>query len=49
MRINERDLDGALSFALTQLVQKLMAKNSFALRRRHFDFFEPCDVIFDLT
>ena len=43
------DLDGALSFALAQLVQKLLAKNSLVLKYRHFDFFDPCDVIFDLT
>ena len=35
------DLDGALTFALTQLVQKLLATNSLALRSRHFDFFLP--------
>ena len=45
----QEDLDGALSFALAHLVQKLLAKNSLALRSRHFDFFDPCDVIFDLT
>jgi len=43
------DLDGALSFALAHLVQKLLVKNSLALSRRHFDFFDPCDVIFGLT
>ena len=43
------DLDGALSFALTQLVQKLLTNNCLALRSRHFDFVDPCDVIFDLT
>ena len=43
------DLDGALSFALAHLVQKLLAKNSLALRSRHFEVFDPCDVIFDLT
>ena len=43
------NFDGALSFALTQLGQKLLAKNSLALRSRHFDFFDPCDVIFYLT
>ena len=42
------DLDGALSFALAHLVQKL-TQNFLALRSRHFDFFDPCDVIFDLT
>ena len=45
----QEDFDGALSFALTQLGQKLLAKNSFALRSRHFDVFDPCDVIFYLT
>ena len=39
------DLDGALSFALTQLAQKLLAENSLPFRSRHFDFFDPCDVI----
>ena len=43
------DFDGALSFALTQLGQKLLAKTSLALRSRHFDVFDPCEVIFDLT
>ena len=42
------DLDGALSFALTQLVQKVLAKNSLVRKYRHFDF-DPCDVIFYLT
>ena len=35
----QEDLDGALSFSLAHLVQKLLAKNSLALRSRHFDFF----------
>ena len=43
------DLDGALSFALAYFVQKVLVKNSLALRSRHFDFFDPCDVIFYLT
>ena len=43
------DLDGALSFALAQLVQKVLAKNLLNLKYRHFYFFDPCDVIFDLT
>ena len=30
-----------LSFALAHLVQKLLAKNSLALRSRHFDLFTP--------
>ena len=35
-----KDLDGAVSFALAQLVQKLLAKHSLVLKCRH---------IFDLT
>ena len=42
------DVDGAPSFALTQLDQKFLAKNSLPLRSSHFDLFDPCDVIFDL-
>ena len=38
------DLDGAPSFALTRLVQKLLAKNSLVRKYRHFDFLDPCDV-----
>ena len=40
------DIDRAVSFALAQLVQKLLAKNSLVLKCRHFDFFYPRDVIF---
>ena len=47
--MNKRIFDGALSFVLTQLGQKLLAKNSIALRSRHLEFFNPCDVIFHLT
>ena len=43
------DLDGALSFALAHLVQTILTQSSLTLRSRHFDFFDPCDVIFDLT
>ena len=43
------DLVGALSFALTQLVQKLLAESSLVRKCRHVDFFDPCDVIFYLT
>ena len=39
------NLDGALSFALAHLVQKLLAKNSIALRS-HFDFFTPVTSFF---
>ena len=44
-----QDLDGVVIFALTRLVQKLLAnKNSLVLKCRYFDFY-PCDVIFDPT
>ena len=48
-RVNGRisDFDGAGSFALAQLVQRLLAKkNSLVLKCRHFEFVDPCDVIF---
>ena len=38
------DLDGALSFALAQLIQKI-AKHSLVFKYRHFYLFDPCDVI----
>ena len=40
------DLDGAVSFALPCLVQKLLAKNSLVLKCRHFDFFTPVTSFF---
>ena len=40
------DLDGAESFALTHLVQKLLAKNSIVLKCRHFDFLTPVTSFF---
>ena len=33
-------------FALTQVVQKLLTKSSLVLKCCHFDFFDPCNVIF---
>ena len=43
------DLDGIVSFALAQLVQKLSTKNSLVLKCRHFDFFTPGPVTSFLT
>ena len=37
----QEDLDGALSFALAHLVQKLLSKNSLVRKCRDFDFLTP--------
>ena len=44
----QEDLDGALSFALTQLFQKILAKTSL-FSSAAISTFDPCDVIFHLT
>ena len=43
------DFDDGINYALASLVKQLLAKNSIVLKYHYFEFFDPCDVIFDLT